>query len=423
MRHLFVTALFTVLWTSTAYCDVTGSRDPGLSEPNPTRAFAALDRNGQPYPAFYRLYIRPHAVLEQGKVWCAYQDGEGRPLVMAYDVASRLWSGPVRASQHGLGRDTHGNPSLCVDGKGHLHVFFGCHGREMHHVKSTRPYDMAEWLPMPHPTGRATYPQTMRMADDRMFLFYRAGGHMEPWSMRISEDDGATWSEAERVVEMRLEPRDRMAAAYCTFHPGADGRTVHGFFVHKDDNPTRVEPHPWRPLKYPGLHEAVYRYNIYYIIRDAAGVWRSADGTKLSLPVTKATADRLAIVRDTGDEFARPRRIVIDGENRPYIRFQQGVSDWTSGRVVVPLKTRYATVSDARWKVTSDVPDQWSAEVRRLINMPGDSVAGVPRPSPWFIFEKRGLSDNGRATYVFLHHLQNGYAIRSGGPAWPPKAE
>jgi hypothetical protein len=280
MKYLFLTPLLAVCWPLTAQCDVAGSRDPGWSEPNPAQAFAALDRNGQPYPAFYRLYIRPHAVLEKGKVWCAYQDGEGRPLMMTYDVASRLRAGPVKASEHGLGSDTHGNPSLCIDSNGHLHVFFGCHGRKMHHVKSARPYDMTAWLPTPSPTERATYPQTMRTADNRMFLFYGAGGHVEPWSMRISEDDGAKWSEAERIVELRLEPRDRMAAAYCTFQLGADGRTVHGFFVHKDDNPTRVEPHPWRPLKYPGLHEAVYRYNIYYIMRDADGLWRAGDGAK-----------------------------------------------------------------------------------------------------------------------------------------------
>jgi hypothetical protein len=66
------------------------------------------------------------------------------------------------------------------------------------------------------------------------------------------------------------------------------------------------------------------------------------------------------------------------------------------------------------------VPGTWPADVGRLINTPGDPVAGVGRPSPWFIFEKRGLSEHGRATYVFLHHLQHGYATRDGGPAWPP---
>jgi hypothetical protein len=246
---------------------------------------------------------------------------------------------------------------------------------------------------------------------------------MEPWSMRISEDDGASWSDAERVVEMRLEPRDRMAAAYCTFHLGADGETVHCFFVHKDDNPTRVEPHPWRPLKYPGLHEAVYRYNIYYLFRDGEGTWRGGDGTELPMPLSKATADRLALVYDTGHEFARPRRVVIDAGNRPYIRFSEGVSDWTKGRVVVPHKTRYATLRGGHWQVTPEVPDDWSAEVRRLINTPGDSVAGLPRPSPWFISEKRGLSKHGRATYVFLYYLEHGYATRDGGPAWPPTTE
>jgi len=162
---------------------------------------------------------------------------------------------------------------------------------------------------------------------------------------------------------------------------------------------------------------------IYYITRDAEGVWRAGGGTKLALPVTKATADRRAMVCDTGHEFARPRRIVIDDENRPYIRFQEGVSDWTSGRVIVPLKTRYAALHGDGWKITPDVPEEWPAQARQLIDSPGDPVAGSPRPSPWFIFEKRGLSDVGRATYVFLYHLEGGYAVRGGGPARPPEAE
>jgi hypothetical protein len=196
---------------------------------------------------------------------------------------------------------------------------------------------------------------------------------------------------------------------------------MHHFFVHEDDNPTRVEPHPWRPLKYPGLHEAVYRYNIYYVFRDDQGTWRAGDGTKLSLPLSKPAADRLALVHDTGHEFARPRRVVIDGENRPYIRLSEGVSDWKTGRVVVPHKTRYAALRDGEWQVTAEVPDEWPRDVQRLINSPGDPVAGVSRPSPWFIFEKRGLQDQEGATHVSLHHLKNGYAVREQGAAWPPR--
>ena len=64
-----------------------------------------------------------------------------------------------------------------------------------------------------------------------------------------------------------MTPKAPQAAAYAYFLPGPQGRTIHCFWNHKDDNAGRINAgrmtkHPWRPLKYKGLHEAVYRYNI-----------------------------------------------------------------------------------------------------------------------------------------------------------------
>lgn len=389
--------------------------------PTIQNAFAKVQRNGKPYNTFYNYYITPHAIEEAGKVFCAYQDGNGKPIVMAYDIDKRKWSGPVRASDIGLGADTHGNPSICIDAKGHIHLFFGCHGRAMRHVKSAKPYDIAKWQNMQSPTPRATYPETIRMADGRIFLFYRAGGHMEPWSLRISKDHGESWSDAERIIEMRLDPPDRLAAAYATFLPGADCTTVHGFFVHKDDNPTRVKKHPWRPLKYPGLHEAVYRYNVYYIKRHANGKWRGADGSILELPLSKAKADKQALVHDTGDLFAGHKRIVIDENDRPYLRFGVGVNDWKSGKIVVPTKTYYTAPTNGRWEVFDSRPSNWPESVRRQLVTAGPAAYGRTAPYPWFIHHDQGPKQNPTATYVWLAHTEEGYAPRKQGPASSPK--
>ena len=140
-------------------------------------SFASVQRDGEPYKTFYNNYIAPHAVIEKDIVFTAHQDGQGRPVIDAYDTKKKTWIGPVRVSDFGLGRDTHGNPSITIDSKGHLHVFFGCHGSEMKHIRSTVPYDISSWKEMPTPTPRATYPQTMRMADGNIYLFYRAGLH------------------------------------------------------------------------------------------------------------------------------------------------------------------------------------------------------------------------------------------------------
>ena len=390
-------------------------------DPTPDEAFAKVQRGGKPYKTFYNYYICPHAIEEDGKVYCAYQDGQGRPIAMMYDPAGGTWRGPVRASSHGLGADTHGNPSICADRTGRIHLFFGCHGRKMWHVRSKRPRDITEWEAMDHPTGRATYPEIMRMADGKLRLFYRAGGHMEPWSMRVSEDDGKTWSEAERIIEMRVAPKDPKAAAYCAFLPGATYETIHCFFVHKDDNPTRVDPHPWRPLKYPGLHEAVYRYNVYYITRDAEGVWRGADGTKLELPLSKAGADKHARVYDTGHEFARHKRIAIGPDDTPYLRFSVGVEDWKTKKVIVPGRTKYAAPAAGKWQVHDRLPDAWPAEVRRRLLTPGPAAYGRTFPNPWFIHFTAGPKADPTATYIWLGHTERGYATCKGGPSPSPK--
>lgn len=418
--RLCLLLLAAVLWVVVgAQGQVAG---PGVAA-SLSNSFATVQRDGKPYTPFYTYYVSPHAMVEEGRVFCAYQDGDGRPIAMAYDIAGKEWSGPVRASDHGLGEDMHGNPSICIDGKGRLHVFFGCHGREMYHVRSAKPYDIGEWQEASSPAERATYPESMRMADGRMFLFYRAGGHMEPWSLKVSTDDGETWSEAEKIVEMRLAPPDRLAAAYCTFLPGAKGETVHGFFVHKDDNPGRNpdKPHPWRPVKYPGLHEAVYRYNIYYIRRDADGAWKGADGAALELPLSKAAADEHALVYDSGDEFAGPRRIVIDGDNRPYLRFMVGVTDWKSGEVMVPREDHFAAPGRDGWRTSGDLPADWPDSVRQHVMLPGPAAYGTEFPNPWFVHFKKGPKQDARVTCIWLGHMDRGYAARRGGPAGAPE--
>ena len=382
-----------------------------LSEsPKIQDAFASVQREGKPYNTFYTYYVAPHAIEENGHVYVAYQDGEGRPIVMAYNINNRSWSAPVRASDFGLGKDTHGNPSICIDTKGFIHIFFGCHGRQMKHIRSVSPYNIQQWKDQSSPTARATYPQSMRMNDGRIFLFYRAGGHMEPWSLRISKNDAKTWSRPQRIVEMRLDPPDQLAAAYCAFIPGAQNKTVHCFYVHKDDNPTRVDIHPWRPLIYPGLHEAVYRYNVYYIHRDITGKWIGAHGSTLKLPLSKADSDFQALIFDSGNEFARTTRMVIGKDDTPYIRFSIGVEDWKNYKVVVPHKTWYASPKNSRWNVTKNLPAQWPGAIKDLIQKTGAAAYGDVFPNPWYIFHQRGPQEDPSATYIWLGHIKKGYA-------------
>jgi hypothetical protein len=418
-RVLSVTVLALAIFFVAATADA-GDK----AQPFATIGPALVKGDYHQYPPFYGTVIAPHAVVAEGKVYCAFQDTKGRPVVMAYDIRARSWEGPLHASQFGLGKDAHGNPSICIDRQGTIHIFYGCHGRAMKHTASTKPYDITKWQEQSSPTPRATYPQSMRLADGSLFLFYRAGGHMEPWSARVSRDNGATWSDAEKVIEMRTDPPDRLAAAYASICPGAEGKTVHCFWVHKDDNAARVArgtPHPWRPLKYPGLHEAVYRYNMYYIVRDAEGTWRNIEGEKVKLPVSKAYADGHCLVYDSGDEFTSIGFPFIDAQNRPYVRFRTGVGDWKAGgKTIKPWHSLYASYAEGKWQVSDRIPSAWPVEAKRFAAAEGSAAFGPKAQVPWFIYYTNDKFDPKSPSKIFLYHLDQGYATRPNGPARLP---
>ena len=397
----------------------------------PDAAFAVIGPalvkgNFHQYPPFYGNVIAPHAVVAKEGVFCTFQDTKGRPVIMAYDIAQKSWTGPVQVSEFGLGKDAHGNPSICIDSKGYIHIFYGCHGRAMRYTRSAKPYDIAKWRQQAAPTGRATYPQSMLMADGTICLFYRAGGHMAPWSLRTSSDDGKTWNEAEKVIEMRLDPADRLAAAYCAFYPGIDNKTIHCFWVHKDDNAARVKgdkKHPWRPLKYKGLHEAVYRYNQYYIFRDEKGIWRNVDGKAVKLPVSKAYADEHCLAFDSGDEFTNIAAPACDEKNRPYARFRYGVGDWKKGgRRIVPWTNKYVRYNydQRKWVVANSVPGNWPQQPKTIASAEGAAAFGDQSEGMWFIGYRHMPEATRPGSYIFLHHEQEGFINRPGGPARLP---
>src|SRR5262245_36705559 len=84
-----------------------------IEKPTPDLAIAYLNATRplehlpHPYPMFYHYHVAPHAVMKRGKIFFTYQDENGRPLAMSYDIAANKWKGPRLVSTTGLGRDTH----------------------------------------------------------------------------------------------------------------------------------------------------------------------------------------------------------------------------------------------------------------------------------------------------------------------------
>ncbi len=186
--------------------------------------------------------------------------------------------------------------------------------------------------------------------------------------------------------------------------------------MYKDDNPRGNK------RKYQGLHEAVYRYNIYYAKRTAEGQWIAADGTKMSdLPVNKAFCDSRAMLFDSGEEFTAPTRIVIGRDDTPYLRFRHGVTDWKRKKVIVPHKYKFASPADGKCQVREVMPKQWPELVKRLLMSAGPAAFDGKQPNEWFIHFKEGPSEDPNSTYIWLGHVETGYAARKNGPAKSPK--
>jgi len=75
----------------------------GLDSPvRPDDAFAVIAaetvKDGyRQYPPFYNNVIAPHALVAHGRVYCAFQNTNGQPIVTTYDISKKRWSEPVRA--------------------------------------------------------------------------------------------------------------------------------------------------------------------------------------------------------------------------------------------------------------------------------------------------------------------------------------
>jgi len=410
----------TILAVVLAFGAAARASEKPVSPPKPARERAFATIGGRRYHPFYARLIGPHAVVASGTVYCAIQDSRGRPVVSAYDVDRKAWSAPATAARRGLGGDAHGNPALYVDRAGRLHVFYGCHGRAMRHARTARPHDLTEWVEQKSPCPRATYPQVFRLADGTVCLFYRAGGHTAPWTLLASGDDCRTWKKPQRILEMRLKPRHPRAAAYAHFFPGREGKTIHCFWNYKEDDRRK------HPKQYAGLHEAVYRFNIYYVRRGADGKWTNAAGEPVALPVSKAACDAGCMVYDSGDLFAYPGAHATDEDGRPYVSIRTGVQDWAGSRkVLVPMKRKFATWRGGKWLVVDGEPaDDSPADVRAVLTGRGEAAYAAPPDGPggisyddrWFIFYRHEPAP----TAIWLLHDGAGYADRPDGPVRLP---
>ncbi|MFW6158862.1 MAG: hypothetical protein ACOC8E_05840 [Planctomycetota bacterium] len=97
----------------------------------------------------------------------------------------------------------------------------------------------------------------------------------------------------------------------------------------------------------------------------------------MTRPVSKAAADAHCVVFDSGKQVAYPIRLAVDAENRPYIKNRTGVRDRARGKTIVPMRSKYATRREGRWRVTDKIPGEWPAGVKTILG-----GRGLPATAP-----------------------------------------
>jgi len=275
----------------------------------------------------------------QGVTYVAYQGPHEDPYVAAHVHATGAWVGPFRAGISTMGKspdqidkgelDNHGKPALIVDRQGYIHVVFGSHGGDprhgrnplgefymgtkgrMTHVVTERPGDISAWRTLDNVPPFGTYNQWIKLANGDLYLFYRHGGHRSDWVYQKSVDDGRTFTAPVSVLQHK--PSAGSPAVHDSWYAWFDqgrGDTITASFVY---HPCASPQHSNR------------RQDLYFLAMDCRdGTWRNAQGQPVALPVTKESADRVALIEATGDARPSHGTTHVDAEGRPHLAFPFG---------------------------------------------------------------------------------------------------
>jgi hypothetical protein len=140
--------------------------------------------NGSTYSG-YTFPTFPHGIFDpvSNKTFFTWEgaiapQGQRAVYVRAFNhnLSPPLWEQQYFVVNQPLINDDHGNPSICIDNLGYLHIFHGPHagGTNIRHVKSNNPRDASTWTVQPQITATATYPAPV-VVGNKIYLWHRSG--------------------------------------------------------------------------------------------------------------------------------------------------------------------------------------------------------------------------------------------------------
>ena len=369
---------------------------------NPARVFEAFDDFDEAAPegdafaadvnAWYGLNgPRGQYHPATDKTILCYEGPGAHPYVVAYHHGSGTWEGPFQAGVSGLSLDDqHGNPALIVDAAGTVHVVYGAHSGntpDMGYAVADVA-DLSTWtdrtatLNAVADMGYATYPHFHEFADGRLWVTARGAGeqesgHYADWSYVESSDGGLTWSDRTPFLRSpsTSEPGVDEAQAWY-IRRVSDGDDLHVAFAYKTQQDAQGNSEP--------------RHNTYYITYNSVtSTWRDAAGTVLQMPLTKAEADTVGVVRVVDSEVDdsrtdHPSLRIFGGT--VHILYPRGFREGTYSRTEEDF-TAFHTYWDAAagaWSAPVAVSDlAHNHAYRELAVVNGALEAFVIRTSEW----------------------------------------
>jgi len=277
----------------------------------------------------------PSGEYYKGITYLAYQGPLEDPYVCSYNHLSKVWTGPIKAGTSALGKtpnpknpdkiDNHGRPALIVDGEGYIHLIFGGHGGDRDqgnnslgsygsgkqtHLISKKPGDISSWEILDNIPPFGTYSQFIKMPNNNIYLFYRHGPHRSDWVYQKSTDNGRTF--ANPVSILRHKPQkgnpDVYDTWYAWFQEGPGNTVITSFNYH--------------PCANNSVHTSL-RTNEYSMKMNTVNdTWENAKGEKLTMPLTKESADSLTMVFDSKGEKTRLGTNLADSRGNPHLYFR-----------------------------------------------------------------------------------------------------
>ncbi|MCK4921680.1 MAG: BNR-4 repeat-containing protein [Bacteroidales bacterium] len=346
----------------------------------------------------------PAGEYYKGVTYVCFQGPLEDAWVAAYNHATNKWSGPFKAGVSKLGKtpgdkiDNHGKPAMIIDNEGYIHIVFGGHGGmpehgpntlgnthkgDMIHVVSQKPQDISRWEVLDNIPPFGTYNQFVKMDNGDIYLFYRHGAHRSNWVYQKSTNNGRSFEQEVSILKHKIQDDNPGIhdSWYCWFTKGQGEEIImtYNYHVCKDLN-----------------HDGE-RQNCYYMVMNTNDyTWRNVKGEVLTVPVTKAHADKMTLVVDTENKWTTRGTVRLDQAGNPHLTYNEG--EHMGLKHGGPRQVKYYRWTGQMWDGGYDT------------NLPVSAVGDILISSPTEV----NLLLDGRGEVAWWHTTNGGQSFTKG---------